>query len=144
MTRDQLGTTSGVDVAAEEALGGAFRAGFREGWINGQSPDGTDRGDLVERYPQTMDSEPGDAWAGYRDHFLAMLPAAWMSPAAAAEARRIAILFEASRLGWLDLGASGGGMVIGKRVTEADAIVTAGVLEWVVESMLPLLSGRAA
>lgn len=144
MTRDQLGTTNGVDVATEEVLGGAFRAGFREGWISGQSPDGTDRGDLVERYPQAVDNEPSKAWAGHRDHFLAMLPAAWMSPAAAAEARRVAILFEASRLGWLNLAAAGGGMVIGKRVTEADAIVAAGVLEWVIESMLPLLSGRTA
>jgi hypothetical protein len=43
---------------ADEALGGAFRAGFREGWIHGQSPDGIDYGDLAERFPQAVDIEP--------------------------------------------------------------------------------------
>ncbi|MEA1083247.1 hypothetical protein SFC76_03155 [Sphingomonas sp. CD22] len=136
-----IGDQHGPNVAAavEEALGGAFCAGFREGWIVGQSPDGVDRGDLVERYPQAIESEPGTAWADHRDHFLAMLPAAWLSPAAAGEARRIAVQFEASRLGWLNLEAAGGGIVAGKRVTERDAVVAAGVLDWVIGSMLPLL-----
>lgn len=59
---------------------------------------------------------------------------------AAAEARRVAILFEASRLGWLNLKAAGGGIVAGKRVTERDAQVASSLLDWVINSMLPLVA----
>lgn len=58
----------------------------------------------------------------------------------AAEARRLAILFEAARLGWVNLEAAGGGIVGGKPVTERDAQVAASLLDWVIASMLPLLA----
>jgi hypothetical protein len=79
LTTPPLATVADHNAAfdpADEALGGAFRAGFREGWISGQSPDGTDYGDLAERYPQAVDIEPSEAWQAHRDEFFAMLPLA--------------------------------------------------------------------
>jgi len=61
---------------ADEALGGAFREGFREGWIYAQSPDGTDYDDLTEQFGRAVDIEPSEAWGAYRDKYFAMLPLA--------------------------------------------------------------------
>lgn len=59
---------------ADEAFGGAFRAGFREGWIFAQSPDGTDYDELAEQYGRSVEIEPSEAWDGHRDEYFAMLP----------------------------------------------------------------------
>jgi hypothetical protein len=58
----------------EEVVGGAFREGFREGWVFAQTPDGTDYDDRQEEYGRTVDIEPSEAWEGYRDKYEAMLP----------------------------------------------------------------------
>jgi hypothetical protein len=60
--------------AADEALGGAYRAGFREGWIFAQAPDGTDYDEISESYGRAVDIEPSEAWSAERDRFFAMLP----------------------------------------------------------------------
>lgn len=61
---------------ADEAFGGAFRDGFREGWIFAQSPDGEDYDELAEQYGRAVDIEPSEAWDGHRDKYFAMLPLA--------------------------------------------------------------------
>ncbi len=61
---------------ADEAGGDAFRAGFREGWIFAQTPDGTDYDELTEQYGRVVDIEPSEAWTAYRDEFFAKLPLA--------------------------------------------------------------------
>lgn len=60
----------------EEVVGGAFRDGFREGWVFAQTPDGTDYDDRQEEYGRTVDIEPSEAWEGYRDKYATMLPVA--------------------------------------------------------------------
>ncbi|MFN3675545.1 MAG: hypothetical protein ACK4TC_06155 [Sphingomonas pseudosanguinis] len=64
--------------SAEEVLGGAFNAGYREGWIrSGTLRSGTAAyNSLSADYDRLIDAEPIEAWAGYRADFHAQLPLA--------------------------------------------------------------------
>lgn len=64
--------------AAEEVLGGAFSAGYREGWIgSGAVRAGASAyNSLSADYDRTVGNEPIEAWAVYRDGFHAQLPLA--------------------------------------------------------------------
>jgi hypothetical protein len=63
--------------AANEALGGAFMAGFREGWIYAEiDADGERYQEMAEEYALAVDSAPQEAWDAHRAKFFAMLPLA--------------------------------------------------------------------
>lgn len=60
---------------ANEALGGAFMAGFREGWIYAEiDADGDRYKEMAEEYALAVDSAPQEAWDAHRAEFFAMLP----------------------------------------------------------------------
>lgn len=62
---------------ANEALGGAFMAGFREGWIYAETDaDGERYQEMAEEYSLAVDTAPGEAWDAHRAKFFAMLPLA--------------------------------------------------------------------
>lgn len=62
---------------ANEALGGAFMAGFREGWIYAEiDADGERYQEMAEEYSLAVDTAPGEAWDAHRAKFFAMLPLA--------------------------------------------------------------------
>lgn len=62
---------------ANEALGGAFMAGFREGWIYAEiDADGERYQEMAEEYALAVDSAPQEAWDAHRAKFFAMLPLA--------------------------------------------------------------------
>ncbi|WP_430245002.1 hypothetical protein [Neorhizobium sp. DAR64861/K0K2] len=63
--------------SANEALGGAFMAGFREGWIYAEiDADGERYQEMAEEYALAVDSAPQEAWDAHRAKFFAMLPLA--------------------------------------------------------------------
>lgn len=64
--------------AAEEVLGGAFSAGYREGWIgSGAVRAGASAyNSLSADYDRTVGDEPIEAWAVHRAGFHAQLPLA--------------------------------------------------------------------
>jgi hypothetical protein len=63
--------------AANEALGGAFMAGFREGWIYAEIDANGDRyQEMAEEYAMAVDTAPQEAWDAHRARFFAMLPLA--------------------------------------------------------------------
>lgn len=63
--------------AANEALGGAFMAGFREGWIYAEiDADGERYHEMAEEYVMAVDSAPQEAWDAHRAEFFDMLPLA--------------------------------------------------------------------
>jgi hypothetical protein len=62
---------------ANEALGGAFTAGFREGWIYAEiDADGERYQEMAEEYALAVDGAPQEAWDAHREKFFAMLPLA--------------------------------------------------------------------
>lgn len=61
---------------ANDALGGAFKDGFREGWLFAKDPGFEDRKELEEDYPLEVDIAPAECWDAYRSHYFAMLPLA--------------------------------------------------------------------
>lgn len=63
---------------AEEVLGGAFSAGYREGWIRAGTlrAGATAYNSLSADYDRVIGAEPIEAWAGYRADFHAQLPLA--------------------------------------------------------------------
>lgn len=61
---------------ADEAFGGAFKAGFREGWLFAKSPDFEDREEAEEDYPHVVDIAPSECWDAYREVYFAKLPLA--------------------------------------------------------------------
>jgi len=62
---------------ANEALGGAFMAGFKEGWIYAEiDADGERYQEMAEEYALAVDSAPQEAWDAHREKFFAMLPLA--------------------------------------------------------------------
>ncbi len=61
---------------ADEAFGGAFRDGFREGWLFAKSPDFEDRQEAEEDYTREVDMAPTECWDAYRSHYFAKLPLA--------------------------------------------------------------------
>lgn len=62
---------------ANEALGGAFMAGFREGWIYAEiDADGERYQEMAEEYALAVDIAPQEAWDAHRAKFFAMLPLA--------------------------------------------------------------------
>lgn len=58
----------------EQVVGGAFRDGFEEGWIYAQTPDGSEYDERKQEFGRAVDTEPSEAWDGYRDKYVAMLP----------------------------------------------------------------------
>lgn len=61
---------------ANDALGGAFKDGFREGWLFAKDPGFDDREDLEADYSRSVDIAPSECWDAYRSHYFAMLPLA--------------------------------------------------------------------
>lgn len=61
---------------ANDALGGAFKDGFREGWLFAQDPGFNDREELERDYHHVVDIAPAECWDAYRSHYFAMLPLA--------------------------------------------------------------------
>lgn len=61
---------------ANDALGGAFKDGFREGWLFAQDPDFDDREELERDYHCEVDIAPSECWDAYREKYFAMLPLA--------------------------------------------------------------------
>jgi len=61
---------------ANDVLGGAFKDGFREGWLFAQDPGFDNREDLESDYGRTVDIAPSECWDAYRSHYFAMLPLA--------------------------------------------------------------------
>lgn len=63
--------------AANEALGGAFMAGFREGWIYAEiDADGERYQEMAEEYALAVDNAPQEAWDANRAEFFTKLPLA--------------------------------------------------------------------
>ncbi len=62
---------------ADEALGGAFKAGFKEGWIYAEADaDGDRYQEMAEEYGLAVDTAPQECWDAHREKFFAMLPLA--------------------------------------------------------------------
>jgi hypothetical protein len=61
---------------ADDAFGGAFKDGFREGWLFAQTPDFERREEFEEEYGRSVDIAPSECWDAYRSHYFAMLPLA--------------------------------------------------------------------
>jgi len=61
---------------ADEAFGGAFKDGFREGWLFAKSPDFEDRDEAEEDYPREVDIAPSECWDAYRSRYFEKLPLA--------------------------------------------------------------------
>ncbi len=61
---------------ADDAFGGAFKDGFREGWLFAKSPDFEDRDEFEKDYSHVVDMAPTECWDAYRERYFAMLPLA--------------------------------------------------------------------
>lgn len=62
---------------ADEALGGAFKAGFKEGWIYAEmDADGDRYQEMSEEYGLAVDMAPQECWDAHREKYFAMLPLA--------------------------------------------------------------------
>lgn len=61
---------------ANDALGGAFKDGFREGWLFAKDPGFEDREELEAEYQRAVDIAPSECWDAYRSHYFSMLPLA--------------------------------------------------------------------
>ncbi|RYX78528.1 hypothetical protein EON76_05210 [bacterium] len=59
---------------ADECLGGAFKDGFREGWLFAKDPGFDNREELEGDYGHSVDIAPSECWDAYRSHYFAMLP----------------------------------------------------------------------
>jgi hypothetical protein len=61
---------------ANDALGGAFKDGFREGWLFASDPGFDNREELEADYHHVVDIAPAECWDAYREKYFAMLPLA--------------------------------------------------------------------
>ncbi|MFC5760561.1 hypothetical protein [Rhizobium sp. GCM10022189] len=61
---------------ANDAFGGAFRDGFREGWLFARDPGFEDREELEVDYSREVDIAPSECWDAYKETYFAMLPLA--------------------------------------------------------------------
>ncbi|TCN30300.1 hypothetical protein [Sinorhizobium americanum] len=79
MSYSRTATAEDVNAAfdpADEALGGAFKDGFREGWLLAMTADGDSYEELTEEYGRAVDTAPSEAWNAHRQKYFAMLPLA--------------------------------------------------------------------
>lgn len=100
----------GVEVTAEEhnaafdpandALGGAFKDGFREGWLFSKCPRFEDRNDLEADYHHIVDIAPSECWDAYREKYFAMLPLAAIPEAGKGETHTPSTLMAAAEEAW--------------------------------------------
>ncbi len=61
---------------ANDAFGGAFKDGFREGWLFASDPSFDNREQLEADYHYIVDIAPSECWDAYREKYFAMLPLA--------------------------------------------------------------------